>query len=662
MGIYDDGRDGRGFGDGENDMEEDEDGGEEDEDDEDEEDDEEVQEEDDEEGHVDNERVGNAPAKEHETTAASGALPQTKYVPPALRARTSEAAITEQKLRRHVNGLLNRLGDGNIDTIVTELCGLYRSFARGDVTMMVTRLILDTIAARTNLTDSIVVLYAALIVAMHRLVGVEFGASFLQTAVERFVASYAPLIAGTDDEAKARECSNIMLLLCHLFNLRLLAAGIMYDVVKLLVGSDFSAIVPGLTAGHAVTEADIELLLRIVKTSGSQLRHDDAAALRAIVELTQKRVAESTTADSSRARFMLEAMSDASQRPKKVVLSDTLQRMAKYLSGLDKRHMLRAHGVLQVGLKDLQDAERRGRWWLVGAAWTGRNPSDAHAQDSAPKEEAFADVSDDEQVDLGALARTQGMNTDARRSVFSTLMGSQDYVEAAQSLMELRLNDVQRREVVRVLLHCLGHERAYNPYYTLVGEQLAEQPSMRVTMQYALWDFFREIGESRVGGGKVVRDDEPDDNDTSEWLRGAGRQRLENMARAYGWWFARNALNLSALKTVDFTALHTAGVYFVQQLLVHALIGTQTKMPIITTRVRTALAAEQTSANREAVERLIERGTAGNAGLAQGLRVFITTNLRVADLRMLIGNDSAVLERLKWAVLAARDATQAPTD
>lgn len=659
----------------EGDEEDEEDEGDEDEEDEDEEDEDEEDEEDEEDDEGDNGEDSVEPALDEssadentdvdldeeesarDTEAPTSGLrddtphlPASKYVPPALRARTSEAALTEQKLRRHVNGLLNRLGDGNVDTIVTELGALYRSYARGDVTAMIARLVLETITARMNLTDSIVVLYSTLIVAMHRVVGTEFGAYFLQTTIERFAESYGPVVTGTDDEAKARECANLVLLICHLFNLRLLAAGLVYDLVKLLVGSDFHAIVPGLAAGHAVTEADIELLLRIVQTSGSQLRHDDAAALRAIVELTQRRVAASTTADSSRARFMLEAMDDARQRPKKAVQSDTLQRMSKYLSGLDKRHTLRAHGTLQVGLKDLQDAERRGRWWLVGAAWTGREESAKPAPQEAPVE-----MSDDE-VDIGALARTQGMNTDARRSVFAVLMGSQDYAEAAQSLMELRLNDVQRREIVRVLLHCAGHERVYNPYYALVGERLGEQPSMRVTMQYALWDFFREIGEAHVGGDKVSRAD--DAGDTDEWLHGARRQRLENMARTYGWWFARNALNLSALKTVDFTALHTSGICFVQRLLYNALLGTQSGMPIVTARVRAALAREPTAASRATVDALAIRGVAGNAALAQGLYVFLASHMRSSDLHEL-ADDAAVRSRVRWAVSVARDACHA---
>ena len=43
--------------------------------------------------------------------------------------------------------------------------------------------------------------------------------------------------------------------------------------------------------------------------------------------------------------------------------------------------------------------------------------------------------------------------------VFSTLMSSLDYMDAAHNLMQLKLNDVQRREVIRVLVHCLSNVR-----------------------------------------------------------------------------------------------------------------------------------------------------------------------------------------------------------
>ena len=432
---------------------------------------------------------------ENVQATSSQASTTSKYVPPALRHQVNKSeslSVEQQKLRRHVNGQLNRLAEGNLDTIVSELEGLYRIFARSDVTSTITELCLDTIAARTNLNESIVVLYAALITSLHRLVGAEFGANVLQSCVSRFLTSYSQMMARSNsteqgDEsmsAWSRECANLIMLLCHLFNLKMLSAIILYDMVRLLLGKSFLHMVTGVDEQKPITEIDIELLLRIVQSSGQQLRHADGESLEAIVELTQQCMRDApasaaTVAQSSRARFMLESLAHLRQKGRHLgressATAESLQRLSKYVSSLERKRTVRAHSALQVGLQDLQDAEKRGRWWLVGAAWTGKDDSEpvpdavagvpissTAAAAAAPKSQgADLDASDDEStIDLTRLARTQGMNTDARRMVFSTLMSSLDYMDAAHNLMQLKLNDVQRREVIRVLVHCLSNVR-----------------------------------------------------------------------------------------------------------------------------------------------------------------------------------------------------------
>ena len=55
-------------------------------------------------------------------------MPPPKYVPPALRGKASDpTSLEQQKLRRHINGQLNRLAEGNLDTIVSELDALYQT-------------------------------------------------------------------------------------------------------------------------------------------------------------------------------------------------------------------------------------------------------------------------------------------------------------------------------------------------------------------------------------------------------------------------------------------------------------------------------------------------------------------------------------------------------
>lgn len=96
---------------------------------------------------------------------------------------------------------------------------------------------------------------------------------------------------------------------------------------------------------------------------------------------------------------------------------------------------VRAHEPLRVSLADLHQADSKGKWWLVGAAWSG-NP----LVDRQEAEPAQDDVTLDDSEALATkallkLARKQGMNTDVRRSVFVTIMssevGERNYFRAA---------------------------------------------------------------------------------------------------------------------------------------------------------------------------------------------------------------------------------------
>jgi nucleolar MIF4G domain-containing protein 1 len=100
-----------------------------------------------------------------------------------------------------------------------------------------------------------------------------------------------------------------------------------------------------------------------------------------------------------------------------------------------------AHEPIRVTLNDLLNAETKGKWWLVGAAWAGNPLVDRQkeieaaktAETTQPKKKAKQVVDDDEELDLLGtdnheelikLAKKQGMNTDIRRSIFIIMMTS----------------------------------------------------------------------------------------------------------------------------------------------------------------------------------------------------------------------------------------------
>jgi nucleolar MIF4G domain-containing protein 1 len=69
-------------------------------------------------------------------------------------------------------------------------------------------------------------------------------------------------------------------------------------------------------------------------------------------------------------------------------------------------------------------ADSTGKWWLVGAGWSGNPLLEREETLAAQPKKKIKTVRGDEEV-LFELARKQGMNTDVRRGVFVVLMTSE---------------------------------------------------------------------------------------------------------------------------------------------------------------------------------------------------------------------------------------------
>jgi len=315
--------------------------------------------------------------------------------------------------------------------------------------------------------------------------------------------------------------------------------------------------------------------------------------------------------------------------------------MKKFMSGLGKKRHVQAHEALRVSLSDLRSAETKGKWWLVGAAWGG-DPLVDQQRDTSRKQNEV-DAVDVGNTALVKLARKQGMNTDIRRSVFVVLMSSDDYLDACERLAQLNLSEVQQREIVRVVLHCCGNEKLYNPYYTLVCQQLCQRShAYKITLQFCLWDFLRDLGETNVGGAEVIKNLK-DDGGRFE-VKTASSSRIKNMAKAYGWWIAKGCCSIAILKPVDFTVLKPQTRKFLRELLVHIFVASQTSSPILADD-----ANEQASRNRGAVEEIFIKATKiENLGL--GLIFFFSNVFR--------GEEGLI----KWACSVAKETLQTGMD
>lgn len=80
-----------------------------------------------------------------------------------------------------------------------------------------------------------------------------------------------------------------------------------------------------------------------------------------------------------------------------------------------------SHEPLRISLDDLHSSEKRGKWWLVGAAWAGDPLTERQQQNKG----APAHIEQSSENVLLTLAKKQGMNTDIRRSIFVVLLSSE---------------------------------------------------------------------------------------------------------------------------------------------------------------------------------------------------------------------------------------------
>lgn len=452
----------------------------------------------------------------------------TKYVPPAVRRQQESESSEVVALKRATKGPLNRLSESNISSIVNEIVAQFSSNPRQIVNETITAIVLESIVLQGRLLDTFVHLHAATVAALYRLRGIDFGAYFLQTLVEKFDASSDP-----------KERSNLITLLSSVYAYGLVSSKLVYDFIKLFI-SDLG-------------EENADILLRLIRTSGNQLRSEDPTALKEIVLLTNKAAAEVPRASkSTRLQFLVETIGSLKNNKLKIVSEPTFQlvtRLKKYLSSIKSS---RLNDPIQVSLADIRNVSTQGKWWLVGSAWKG-DESEKNQASAFPGSEESPEHQR-EQLDLDMelsepnwieLARAQRMNTDVRRAIFVSIMSANDYIDAVTKIDKLGLKRAQQKEVPRILLHCAGIEPAWNPYYGLLASKLCEGHIHRKLFQFMLWDLLKELDGTQ--------DDfsDPEDhigfNDDESTLK-----RTLNLGRLFGFLFAQESIPLHLLKNINF--------------------------------------------------------------------------------------------------------------
>ncbi|KAK3113533.1 suppressor of glycerol defect [Teratosphaeriaceae sp. CCFEE 6253] len=520
------------------------------------------------------------------TTAAPA--PAGKYIPPSLRtpASASSDAAALQQLQRQLKGQLNRLSDANLPSILQAVDALYATHARQHVTSTLVDLLVTLVSDPSILNDTFLILHAGFAAAIYRVVGTAFGAHLLEKVVAAF---------DQHGEAEGKQQLNLIAFLANIYALQVTSSALLFDYLRLLL-------LP------PVSEHTTELLLRLIRTCGPQLRAEDPAALKDIVLSLQRHVTETEAGTATetakhegagqgngekgvsvRTKYMIDAIRDLRDNRVRTgvaasaVAAESSRTMKRVLGSVGKSRTLRATEPLRVTLEDLRGGgQREGKWWLVGASYKDPAKSRPSSTDSPAGTRGRTDEGDagyDSETpghtNLTRAARTQGMNTEVRRQIFITIVGADDYRDAAQRLQGLRLKGKQFvQEVPRVLVHCVGVEEVFNPFYALLARRLCggkggPGAGAGAGVEVNAKGKGQGNGVSRVLGRgvwdllKKLRGEGEDDEGSGDEGGELHLQKVVNLAKFYGALVADGTLGVTVLKTGDFELLRPGTKSFV---------------------------------------------------------------------------------------------------
>lgn len=173
--------------------------------------------------------------------------PSAKYIPPSLRAPSTSDAESMARLRRQCQGLLNRLSEANLLTILKDVEQIYQQNPRQYVTSTLIELLLGLLCDRTVLNDTFLILHAGFIAAIYRVVGADFGAQLVERIVTEFDKFYK-----SSADGGGKEAANLVSLLSELYNFHVVGSNIVFDYIRLFL--------------EELSEVNTELLLRIIRS------------------------------------------------------------------------------------------------------------------------------------------------------------------------------------------------------------------------------------------------------------------------------------------------------------------------------------------------------------------------------------------------------------
>ncbi|PHH72552.1 hypothetical protein CDD83_4924 [Cordyceps sp. RAO-2017] len=382
-----------------------------------------------------------------------------KYIPPPRKTMSTSGEEVNTRLRKQVQGQINRLADGNLLLVLKSIDDIYQQSARG----LVTDILIDAIMAQVNksqsLPDQFFVVIGGFCAAAYKLIGNRFGSHLVCRVVKDFAHEYDRATSEPYDQSRGRkEPSNIIAFLTQLYVFEVVSCKILFDYMERLL--------------NVLSETNVELLLRLCRMAGKLLRKDDPQALNHVAKVLNESVSKLGHSHVSvRTKLMIEIIEEVkeckwnSKGYESSLFSENVLRIRKTLGNLrSQSRRLDGLAAMGLGLDDIESTDLCGKRWLMEASTPADcgNPKwvKVRVPGTRGRDHGATDVENLDLVlpDYPQKARAQGLGTSTQIAIFTALMSANHHEQGYLQFTNLKLKRDEQTEIAHVLVHWLAQE------------------------------------------------------------------------------------------------------------------------------------------------------------------------------------------------------------
>jgi nucleolar MIF4G domain-containing protein 1 len=421
---------------------------------------------------------------EKETTSTG------RYIPPHLRASktgSEGSALTSSRKEVSFLGLLNRVSEGNIDSIskdITTLIGKSRIEAL-EVAHGITKIACEN----PNISNTLQGTFAGIVcaIAVETAPSNNYSGSLLVSLVENFRTSL-----GNSD--LHRKVTNIIRFMSFLFSLGLFPVDVIEALIKHIASET-----------EIAADRRIEWILTCLRFSGRVLKDLHKTRMSSLLDFVTS--ALSKEADGGKKmEFALKELAVMKEGRSNFRAIDHLQTIGEWLAicnSTSKKFKTGSEGSTLHGWRVPREVEAVQLVVPGGDVFSQNFRFTTEWTSQSTDSSSSAHVPVWKEPTLAELAAMNRMNTEVKKNTFMAIMGAVDSKHALIRLDEFGLmNSKNCSQVVGVIVHCALQERKVNKFYLdLIRSLCADQRDGKLARKFSI--SFKIEFSRLITGGKL---------------------------------------------------------------------------------------------------------------------------------------------------------------